>query len=205
MKQVLTLSMTLLVLVFFTGCSSTKITKSWADPSVTNGSFKGFSKALVIATLKDQTNQRTAEDHIVAALKAGVGVPSYKYLTDADTSEAAVRARLKQDGFDGLISMKLTNVSQSLTAQTHGYTYGYYGIRFGYGWGYGPVYGSAATTVSVDETYFVETTIYSLPDYKLIWSGTTSTLNPGKLDKSIDEVIEAVKGDLVAKGIVKQP
>ena len=60
---------------------STKLEKSWADPSFNAKTTQPFKKVLVIAPLKDAAAQRTAEDKIVKKLKPGVGVPSYSYLS----------------------------------------------------------------------------------------------------------------------------
>lgn len=185
-------------------CSpTTQITKSWADSSVTNGSFQPFKKVLVIASLKDQASRRLAEDRLSKEFKSGAGVPSYSYLTDADTVESVVRARMNKDGFDGLLVIRLTNVSQSLNVQNYSYPT-YYGWYRGYGYGYGGYGYSGGTSVTVDNTYFVETSVYGLPAFKLLWAGSTSTLNPSNLNKTLDEVISAARADMIAKGIIKQ-
>ena len=43
---------------------STKLEKSWADPSFNATTTQPFTKVLIIAPLKDAAAQRTAEDKI---------------------------------------------------------------------------------------------------------------------------------------------
>lgn len=200
-------SLVLLGLIsLFTACSpSTQLTKTWTDPSVSGSTFKPFTKVLVMARLKDQTGNRIAEDKLAAQFKPGVAVPSYSYLTSADSVQKEVDARLQKDGFDGLIFMRLTDVEQSLSVQSSGNYGGYSGGYYGgyYGRYYGSPYGST-TTVTENETYVVETLIFSLASGKLLWSGTTSTFNPYSLDKALDDIIAADKAQLIKQGLIKQ-
>jgi len=49
----------------------------------------------------------------------------------------------------------------------------------------------------------VETNFYSLQSNKLLWSGTTSSLNPSKIDNTIDQIIGALKEQLQKQGLIK--
>jgi hypothetical protein len=186
---------------------STKLEKSWADPSF-NASMKPFTKVLVIAPLRDASSQRIAEDKIVTQLKQGtIGVQSYSYLQPADTNILSVESRLKKDGFDGIIIMRLTTVEKSLSYNQGAY-YGYpYGGYYGYhGYGYGGYYGRGYSPgyYSEDKTFLVETTFYSINNQKLLWSGTTSTLNPTSLNETLDQIILTIKNELKQKGLISK-
>jgi hypothetical protein len=187
---------------------TTKLEKSWADPSF-NASMKPFTKVLVIAPLRDQNSQRIAEDKIVAQLKQGtVGVQSYTYFQPADTALTLVESKLKSEGFDGIILMRLTTVEKSLSYNQGSYYGGYghpYGGYYGYhGYGYGGYYGGgyAPGYYSEDKTFLVETNFYSISDRKLLWSGTTSSLNPTSLDQTLDQIISTIKYELKKKGLL---
>jgi hypothetical protein len=187
---------------------STQLTRSWSDPSLANGGFKPFNKVLVIAKMKDPASCRTAEDMIVAQFKPGVAVPEYSYLTMTDTVQAVVDAKLLKDGFDGLIVMQLTSVDKSLnyqpgTAYGGFYGGGMYGRGF-YGGGYGG-FSATGPTITEDQTFMVQTNVYSLVSQKLLWSGTTSTLNPTSLDQSLKDIIAAIKSNMVSKGLIAAP
>ena len=193
----------ILIGLMFACGPSTKLEKSWADPAF-NASMQPFSKVLVIAPLRDQNSQRIAEDKIVGKLSKGVtGVQSYSYLQPADTTIATVENKLKKDGFDGIILMRLTTVEKSLSYNPGTYYGGYYGYR---GYGYGGYYGAGYSPgyYSEDKTFMVETNFYRISDRKLLWSGTTSTLNPTSLDNSLDEIIYTIKYELQKKGLIKK-
>jgi hypothetical protein len=185
------------LLLFFVACGpSTQLSKSWTDPSVTSATWKPFKKVLVLGLIKDDATRRIVEDKLAAQLP-GRAVQSYTYLSAADTVDNQVEAKLIKDGFDGVVYMRLANVEQS-TSYVPGTTYGgFYGYR---GYGYGG-YGTQGY-YEQDKTYNVETNVYSLNPPKLLWSGTTASLNPSKLSGTVDDIIAAVKADFAKKGII---
>jgi len=170
---------------------ATKLEKSWADPSLTPETIQAVKKVLVVAALPDESSKRIAEDKIVAQLKNVQGVQSYTYLTPADTDQKQVAEKLKKDGFDGVILFRLKEVQKS-TSYTPGTSYGgWYGYRY-----------SSPGYYSENETFMVETNLYSLVSDKLLWSGTTSTLNPSSLDKTMDQIIATIRFELQKKGFL---
>jgi hypothetical protein len=194
MKIKFLITISLIGLMYACG-PSTKLEKSWADPSF--ATTQPFKKVLIIAPLKDAAAQRTAEDKIAKQLKQGVGVPSYSYLSPTDTDKATVDAKLIKDGFDGIIEMHLKEVEKS-TEYVQGTSYGAYGYRGYYGYGsYSPGY------YTENKTFMVETNLYSIREGKLLWSGTTSSLNPTSFNGTMDEIIYTIKYELKKKGFVK--
>jgi len=191
MKTKLFILSTLLIGLLF-ACVSTKLEKSWADPSF-NLNPNPYKKVLVVAPLKDAASQRIAEDKIVKQLKKSVGVQSYTYLASTETDPKILNEKLLKDGFDGIIVMHLTDVEKSVSYNPGTSYGGWYGYR-----NYTPGY------YSEDKTFLVETNMYSVKDDKLMWSGTTSSLNPASFDKSMDEIITAIKTELQKKGILEK-
>jgi hypothetical protein len=191
MKTKLFILSTLLIGLLF-ACVSTKLEKSWADPSF-NLNPNPYKKVLVVAPLKDAASQRIAEDKIVKQLKKSVGVQSYTYLTSTETDPKILNEKLLKDGFDGIIVMHLTDVEKSVSYNPGTSYGGWYGYR-----SYTPGY------YTENKTFLVETNMYSVKDDKLMWSGTTSSLNPTSFDKSMDEIITAIKTELQKKGILEK-
>jgi hypothetical protein len=182
----------LILIAFMIACSpATKIEKSWYDPSVDPASIKPFTKVLVVAGVADESSKRIAEDKLVAAMKSGVGVQAYSYLLPSDTNDRQLDAKLKKDGFDGILLMRLKNVEKS-TSYVEGTGYGgWYGYRY-----------SSPGYYSEDKTYLIETSIYSLDPNKLLWTSTTSTLNPSKFGTTMDAIIAVNKAELESKGFL---
>ena len=175
------------------GCGpSTKIEKTWTDPSFNTATVQSYKKILVMGLLKDESTRRIAEDKMVAAFKNVTAVQSYSYLQPADTIRSEVEDKLKKDGFDGVVIMRLADVDKSVS----------YVPGTGYGGWYGYRYSSPGY-YQEDKTFYVETNFYSLPETKLLWSGTTSSLNPNKLDRTVDDIINTLKGQLQKQKLIK--
>jgi len=197
-----------LAISLFTACGpSTQIVKTWSDPSLNGATVKPFNKVLVIAQMKDDSSRRIAEDKIVASSPKGNFVASYSYLKPTQQDQKLVVADLLNQGIEGIVLMRLTDIEKT-TDYVQGTTYyggwgyggGYYG---GYGgWGYGGGYYGTPGYYEENKTYYVETNIFDVKSNKLLWSGTTSTMNPTKINEALDEIIFAVKTELTNKGLI---
>jgi hypothetical protein len=88
------------------------------------------------------------------------------------------------------------------TYYVQGTTTAYYG---GYGRYYG--YGAGMYTnpgyYTTDKNYFVETTVYSVDPDKLLWTGTTKTVNPSKIEKTVNEIADIVTSKMTKDGFLK--
>jgi hypothetical protein len=67
---------------------------------------------------------------------------------------------------------------------------GYGGYWGGYGYA-APIYYTPGY-YTTDKKYLVETNVYSVDQDKLVWSGTTSSMNPSKIDTTTAEIADAV-------------
>ena len=112
MKKYIHLPIYLLILIIHTSCVSTTIISSWKEQNKQIEIGK-LHKVLVVALFKDETNRRKAEDQMVIYLK-GKGIVSYNYLDDniSAKNEEAIRDKIKTDGFDGAITMRLIDVDK---------------------------------------------------------------------------------------------
>ena len=201
MKQMI---LPLLVIIGLASCSpSTKIEKSWMEPgaSVSPGAQ---NKALVIAMVKDETSRRVIEDELAKRIK-GTAVPSYSLLTTEmikAASDEALNNLITKNGFTHVLLMRLADVEKE-TSYVPGTTTGYYG---GYGryYGYGAAMYSTPGYYTTDKNYFIETTIYSVNPDKLLWTATTKTVNPNKLDKTVNDIADLVTAKMKEDGFLKK-
>lgn len=207
MKQKVLLTLSLIAIIM--ACTTpTKLINVWVDPSLTAENIEPFKKVLVIAKIRDETSNRITEDKLVAKLNMPA-YPSYGWLLPSDTNQIEVDKKLKEKGFDGIIAMRLTDVNETLNYQqgSGGYYAGGYGGYYGgyYGGMPGGYYGHYSTPgyYTQDKTFYVETSIFSLTTGKLMWSGTTTTMNPTELDKTLDEIIYAIRSKLKEQGLIK--
>lgn len=177
---------------------------SWRDPAVTvqEGSL---NKVLFIALLKDEATRRAAEDQLVGLAKS-TGVASYNYFGNniEAINAPGMNDQMIRDGFDGVVIMRLVDLTKEQT-YVPGTTYpSYYGSPYGY-YGYAaPMYYDPGY-VRTDVTYTVETNIYSTKLGKLVWTGTTNTVNPSDLGTSVREIVEQIHWKMVKEGFLTKP
>lgn len=166
-----------LAIVLLTSCSGPKIVNSWRDPAVTVDTAN-LNKFMVAALLKNPTVRRQVEDQM-ASVVPGKAIQSYKEfgMGELKDNDDAYNQQLKAKGFDGVVIMRITSIDSSQRWVAGSYPSYYYGGWRGY-WGaswngfYQPSY------VTTDQTYNIEVNVYSLKSNKLIWTGSSTALNP---------------------------
>jgi hypothetical protein len=165
-------------LLSLTGCASTTLVNQWKAPDYTGASYK---RVLVVGITKQASIRRTFEDQFVLQLKvAGVdAVQSYTVLPeDGQVEEARLKKAVEDAQADGVITARLVKAEQKTQISP-----GYYGpvptVGF-YGW-----YSSAwmgmydPPQVYQYDVYTTETSLYHVPENKVVWSGTAQTTAPG--------------------------
>ena len=176
------------------GCASTELSESWLDPSVKT--LPGFQKVFVAYLGADESVQRVAEDAMAEHVRAPEVGKCYALFPDARTFEAdAIQARLKDEGFDAAIVMRVAGVQQEVSWTPSAYP-AYYRSFGGY-WAYDP------GTMRTDEIVHVETNLYSLADDKLLYAARSETFNPSSTAKLVDEIAAKVADDLEEKGVLR--
>jgi hypothetical protein len=197
------LALCTLIAGFMVSCSpSTQVLKSWKDPEA-SVSPTDTGKVFVIAMVKDETSRRTVEDELVKRLKAGRGVASYTVMPAEVLKKEdpkALEYELKSGGYSYVTLMRLSNVENEVS-YVPGTTTGFYG---GYGayYGYSSHYYSSPGYYQVDKNYTVETIVYSINPEKLVWGGTTSTINPSNLKKTINDIADIVTAQMKKDGFI---
>lgn len=197
-----TLALYAFIAGFIVSCSpSTQVLKSWKDPA-SSVSPSDTGKVFIIAMVKDETSRRTVEDELAKRVK-GRGVPSYTVMP-ADVLKQedpkGLEAELKSGGYGHVILMRLSNVENEVS-YVPGTTTGFYG---GYGayYGYSSHFYSSPGYYQVDKNYTVETIVYSVNPEKLVWGGTTSTINPSNLKKTINDIADIVTAQMKKDGFL---
>jgi len=184
------------------GCGpSTKIEKSWKEPTATIKA-DGTNKILVVALVKDETSRRVVEDNLVKRM-GSKAVASYTFITPdmlKEANENKFYEQLKQEKYEYVLLTRLADVEKE-TSYVPGTTTGFYG---GYGryYGYGAGMYSTPGYYTTDKNYFVETTVYAVESDKLLWTATTKTVNPSKLDKMITEIANVVSEKMGKDGFL---
>lgn len=186
-------------------CNSTHIVNSWRDPE-TMVSFEKLNKVLVTAFLRDEASRRVAEDRMAELLK-GRAIPSYAYFGDQIKSlnESEVREKLKMDGFDGAVVMRLIDISKEVNYTPGNInTYPFYFRTFGGYYRRGWSYYSTPERYYTTRSYSVETTVYSVKQDKLVWSGLTETADPSGVYKLVAEISNRIHKKMMDEGFITQ-
>ena len=198
------LLLSLLVICTIYSCGpSTKIEKSWVEPGA-RVAPDPQNKVMVIALVKDETSRRVIEDELVKRIKTPA-VASYQFLTTEmikAASDEALNNMITKEKFTHILLMRLADVEKE-TSYVPGTTTGYYG---GYGmyYGYGAAMYSTPGYYTTDKNYFIETTIYSVSPNKLLWTGTTKTVNPSKLNKTVNDIADVVVTKMKQDGFLNK-
>lgn len=190
------------VSVYIISCTpATQITNSWRAPGVTVDTAQ-LHKFVVAALIKNQSIRRNVEDNM-ASYVPGKAQPSYiEFGQDSLAgSDDAYNQKLKSEGYDGVVIMRLQNIDKTKRFVPSNYPV-YYGTWRGY-WNYSwPAFYSPGY-YTTDKNYVVEVNVYSLSDNKLIWSGTTSTVNPNDNNQLYNDVSKAVYNKMKREGFFK--
>jgi hypothetical protein len=184
----------------FAACAS-PVEDSWTDPAAA-GRPLDLRRVAAIARLEDGALRRVAEDELVRAIEKGgsqvAAVASYTVLRPEDLASAdAVRSKLAASGFDGAVVVQVVDSRERITSTP--------GV--GPGWGrYGAWGGMYSTpTIRTDTIVRVQTNIYAVEGARLLWSGTTRTLNPRDVSDLIDDVVRDVGKELRRQGLIATP
>jgi hypothetical protein len=182
-----------LVVITLSSCASTRVVTQWQDPAT---SHIAFTKVLALVIGGDQSLIRAGEEELCRQVTKVPCKPSYLAMPDSMRSDIpAAKALVRKEGFDGALVFRVVGETERVTYRPPSYGptfWGYYGYTRAYDPGY----------YRADQLVRVETSIYSIAQDKLLWVGTTETVNPKSLSTLIEDVSKAVRQELVREGAI---
>ncbi len=182
------------------GCASTSLVNEWQSPDAA----PAMRKVLVVGVTNQSSVRRVFEDEFAAQLRAaGVeAVPSYSLLPeDGQAEQAVLEAAVHDAGADAVLVTRLVKQEQRVDVSPGSYRPAF-GMGF-YGW-----YSSAwmgfydPPTVYQYDVVTAETSLYSPPQSRLVWSGTTETFSPKDVKKETADFARIIIAALKKRGIV---
>jgi len=174
-------------------CSSTHVVTRWQDPAT---SHIAFTKVLTLVVGGDQSLVRAGEDDLCRQVAKVPCKPAYLAIPDSMRSDIpAAKALVRKEGFDGALVFRVVSEREKVTYVPPSYGPTFWG-HYRYARAYSP--GSYRS----DQLVRVEISIYSVSQDKLLWVGTTETVNPKSLDKLVEEVSKTVREELVRGRLV---
>lgn len=184
------------IFLVMTGCggSSTHLVQSWQEPSFED---KPLGKILVLGVFNEDESRQLYENGVVNALEdnGGTAVAGYTLMPnvgDYDEKEEIIAA-LEKSNADAVMIATLVGFDekedyrapQAAYVPTMGMGFGmsdYYAVS------YSRVYDDGHTVT--ETTVKLEITVFSAKTRKMVWAGSTKSVNP----KSSGELVKNVSG-----------
>ena len=158
----------------------------------------GDGKVAAFALGVNEPTRRASEDAIARELTArGMqGVAGYTLLasTELDDREAA-KAKLRQAGVEGVVALRLVDAEDQVVRKQ--WASQEYELL-------GPTWSSANRGYQqTSTTLSVETTVYSVAQDRLLWSGLSRTTDAPLAERFISEHAQAVSAELRREGLIR--
>jgi hypothetical protein len=156
-----------------------------------------FEKVVAFVVAKDEVVRRNGEHELCERMKRVPCAPAYAVVADADRGDVEKLAqKVDAAGFDGAVVLRYAGrrTEETYVPPTPAPLWGYYG----YGWGraYDPGY------VRQHEVVDVDTAVYAVKDRELLWIGTTESMDPRDVRRTVGEVAEAAAAAMRKQGLI---
>ena len=163
--------------------SGSHFIESWKDPDAQPLQVRG-AKVVAVVMMQDPKARRSA-----VTPKEG---------------ETQTRAAVESIGARGVVVMRPVDVNhravQTDTPSSNDMYGGYWGGYYGIGWS--DPWVDKAPDVRNDLVATVETFVFSLPQNKLVWTGTSETINPTSAEKFIHQLAADATKELQRLGLI---
>jgi hypothetical protein len=186
----------LIIVLLLAACSTTEIVNSWQAPDAEIDKDK-LNKVLVAVLAESDATRRASEDRMAGFHPSFK--QSYTLFPNPETTadELKCQSLLEKEGVDGIIVVRMLKVGEEQTFIPSNPGVPYWGGWHGRYWGAYNQPGYYRT----DLMYTIETNVFSLRSDKLLWTGLSTTMNPGRFDRAIQEVIEASYKKMKSDGL----
>lgn len=187
------------------GCAgASRMANMWKDPSYPQ---TPIDNVLVVSISKNETWRRVWEDAVVAELKdnGANATPSYSLFPTAVPDTQQVLDAVRDNEYGGVIVTYRLD-ARAVTRYVPGYVTSV-PVRYYRYWGdyYHPYYTTIYRPgyVVTDQEVRYQIDVWSAEDGgKLVWMGTTSTVNASSYDQIRSEVSDLLVKELRLKGVI---
>ena len=187
--------------------TSTELNAQWVNPQA--GNRLPVKSVMVMGINRDSTARRIYEDAMVAQLAArGVkSVQSYKSLpTDGPAEQQAIQSALAGIGADAVLISRTVSVSNEVRVSPGLVA----GPPWGFGWpgfyGYYHGFWSAAyalpPSVYSVQNVLVDTRLFDIKEYTVLWSGSSTTVPTGSMQKTIEQFASTISAALTRDKVI---
>jgi len=197
------------IVILLEHCYSSVITSSW---HAENSNKKNIKKVLVLAidNSKDRSIRVKLENHLLndlikRGIEASSSIDKYGPLFLSGLQESEAINKIKDQGFDAVLTVVLLNKEKEKHYIPSKITYTPYSMYYSRFWGY---YSTVYERVyepgyyTENTNYFWESNLFDLSDKSLIYSAQTKSFDPNNLETLADEYGKIISNDLFKKGIL---
>jgi hypothetical protein len=176
------------------GCAAnTHLQTAWKAPVAGPLAFK---KVAVVALNGTPGERRAEEDEIAGLIQKANATPSHTFVTDDElTDREKVKAKIIAGGFDGAVVLRLLDSKKQTNYIPDASNY-WQGVV-----NTAPYYGHGMYVT--DTIIRAEISVYSVPDGKLIWVGSSTTANPENVRSLASQVAQAAAAELKKQGLLE--
>jgi hypothetical protein len=181
---------------------------TYKDPDAQPMHVRG-AKVVAAVMIKDPKARQRAEDTLAKEITklGGKGIPMYSISAESTPDkegESKTRALVEAVGATGLVVMRPVDVNHATSATLSNSSNDMYGGYWGgyYGIGWADPWVDKAPDTRVDIVITVETFVFSLPQNKLVWTGTSQSTNPKNAEKLVHQLATEGTRELKRQGLL---
>ena len=204
MKRLVLLCMALLALPV--AAASQTFTATWKNPAAGNISYAG-KKVVGLIVTDDMALRQSTEEALARELTArGVrGIPAYQMIPKEEVRDKdRAKAWFERTDTAGVVIMRLVDISKETRPTVVAWQSApYYGSL----WGYYPYAWGATIDLSPNKTTVrvaVETLVFDVPGNRLLWAGTSETVNPKGAQALVKSLVNAAADQMRKDGLIRK-
>ena len=178
------------------GCSSTRVVRTSKLPGV-SVDLAQLSKVIVVARTKEEASRKVAEDRMASYHKSFR--VSYSEFSNREImgDENRFKENLKRQGYDGILTIRFLGKGKETRYVQGTYIPGnYVGSGVAGNISYNPGYYLPGYYRETAKNW-IQVDVFSLRKSQLLWSGVTETINVSGIDKTVVEVMDEVRKQMI--------
>jgi len=182
-----------------------KFSSTWKAPGAAGVTYAG-KKVLGLIVSDDLSLRMSAEEALARELTArgAQGVAAYRVIPREEIRNVDSAKRwFEQSGAAGVVVMRVVDLSKEKIPTSviwTGATYGSLWDYYPYAWGSAIAIGPGRTETRV----VVETLIFDVPGNRLLWAGTSETVNPKDAQATVKGIVVSAAEQMKKDGLIRK-
>jgi hypothetical protein len=182
-----------------------KFSSTWKAPGAAGVTYAG-KKVVGLIVSDDLSLRMSAEEALARELTArgAQGVAAYRVIPREEIRNVDSAKRwFEQSGAAGVVVMRVVDLSKEKIPTSviwTGATYGSLWDYYPYAWGSAIAIGPGRTETRV----VVETLIFDVPGNRLLWAGTSETVNPKDAQATVKGIVVSAAEQMKKDGLIRK-